>query len=311
MQYWWVNHKQTFKEEIEGGYIWSPKRSKNGAVNTFYENLSKTNIGDIVFSYSDLNIRAIGIVSASCIDFIRPSEFAAKGGQWHEDGWLVQVQWTPLNNPIRPKEHLSAIVPLLPQIYSPIRENGNGNQGCYLASIGDDLAFFLLSLAESVDISVNESLTIIQNSISEKNEEEKILSKNIPITEKQVLILARRGQGLYKQRLIKIEQSCRITGVTDTRMLIASHIKPWRDCNDEEKLDGHNGLLLSPHIDKLFDGGWISFTNSGVIMFAEKELTKVLKQWSISLSQNVGSFTAKQAAYLEYHRRYVFRSSNE
>ncbi|UFH54817.1 HNH endonuclease [Spirosoma sp. KNUC1025] len=311
MKYWWVNHKQTYKEEIEGGYIWSPKRSKNKAVNVFYENLTRTQVGDIVFSYSELNIRAIGIVSAPCIDFIRPSEFAAKGVQWDRSGWLVQIEWTLLDTPIKPKEYLAIITPLLPKTYSPIRENGNGNQGCYLASIGADLASFLLSLAESGKASVDGSLTAIQNSISEKKEEDRILSKNIPVTEKQVLILSRRGQGLYKQRLIKIEQSCRLTGVTDIRMLIASHIKPWRDCNDEEKLDGHNGLLLSPHIDKLFDGGWISFTNSGTIMLAELGLTELMKKWGINLGQNVGSFTERQETYLEYHRRFVFKHLNE
>lgn len=53
MNYWWVNHKQTYKAEVGGGYIWSPTKNKNNSVNKSYINLTETNIGDVVFSYAD------------------------------------------------------------------------------------------------------------------------------------------------------------------------------------------------------------------------------------------------------------------
>ena len=58
------------------------------------------------------------------------------------------------------------------------------------------------------------------------------------------------------------EQYCRVTGVRETRHLKAGHIKPWRDATDGERLDGANGLLLSPHIDHLFDEGYITFSRA-------------------------------------------------
>ena len=65
------------------------------------------------------------------------------------------------------------------------------------------------------------------------------------MTEKRQIILARRGQGKFRERVSHIEHACRITGVNRPEHLIASHCKPRRDCeSNDERLDGENGLLL-------------------------------------------------------------------
>uniref|UniRef100_UPI0040475805 HNH endonuclease n=1 Tax=Polynucleobacter sp. TaxID=2029855 RepID=UPI0040475805 len=125
-------------------------------------------------------------------------------------------------------------------------------------------------------------------------------------TEKEQLIKSRVGQGVFRQRVFQKESACRVTGVSDERFLIASHIKPWRVANDHERLDGSNGLLLSPHIDRLFDGGWISFHNNGDMLVSDAA-ANLLKAWDISLSLNVGRFTDQQSIYLAYHRREIYR----
>src|SRR5579859_882632 len=72
---------------------------------------------------------------------------------------------------------------------------------------------------------------------------------------RQAIVNARRGQGLFKQRVMAIERRCRVTLVENPLHLVASHCKPWRDATNEERLDGENGLLLTPFIDHLFDRG--------------------------------------------------------
>jgi putative restriction endonuclease len=146
MGFWWVNHKQTFKQEIGGGYIWSPKSDKNGARNQAYINLTLARVDDTIFSYADGGIRAVGRVTKACEDHLRPNEFGDVGDQWDRDGWLVKVEWELLDVPIFPKTHISKIAPLLPTKYSPIRNNGNGNQKCYLAEISEPLADLLLRI---------------------------------------------------------------------------------------------------------------------------------------------------------------------
>ena len=78
-------------------------------------------------------------------------------------------------------------------------------------------------------------------------------------TEKQQLVKARIGQGLFRKQLLSYWSKCCLTGCGIQGVLRASHIKPWRDCSNSERLDVYNGLLLSPNMDTLFDKGLISF----------------------------------------------------
>jgi putative restriction endonuclease len=87
-------------------------------------------------------------------------------------------------------------------------------------------------------------------------------------TERLALIRARNGQGLFKERVSAIESACRITGVSNPVHLVASHCKPWRDATNEERLNGENGLLLTPSIDHLFDRGFIGFENNGELIIS-------------------------------------------
>jgi hypothetical protein len=56
MRYWWVNQNRTYQHEVTGGYLWSPKRKSNGAVNPFYESMREVTPGDIVLSFADTRI---------------------------------------------------------------------------------------------------------------------------------------------------------------------------------------------------------------------------------------------------------------
>ncbi|WP_395804524.1 HNH endonuclease [Archangium minus] len=81
----------------------------------------------------------------------------------------------------------------------------------------------------------------------EEREEAEIQAQTeVPETERAALVKARRGQGIFRENVSKVERACRITGVAVPNFLVASHIKPWRHSSNQERLDGHNGLLLSP-----------------------------------------------------------------
>jgi L-ascorbate metabolism protein UlaG (beta-lactamase superfamily) len=95
--------------------------------------------------------------------------------------------------------------------------------------------------------------------------------------------------------------------VNEPRHLKASHIKPWRDATDTERLDGANGLLLSPHIDHLFDEGHITFSNSQELVIVPEVRDKLLDAWGIDAGVHVGEFSREQNAYLDYHRVNVFK----
>jgi hypothetical protein len=307
VSFWWVNHKQTFKVEFEEGYIWSPQENRNGSRNESYINLTRTSIGDTIFSYAAGKIQAVGRITDPCKVEQRPELFGATGSQWNEKGWLVRVQWTPLSIPFSPKNHLATITPLLPAKHSPIQANGNGNQVVYLAALSDKLGNVLLSLINQSNDVIFDQLEMIDRNLDDKALEKQVLHNQITVTQRQQLIQARIGQGQFRQNVEGIESKCRITGVKDKRLLIASHIKPWKVSTNDERLDGHNGLLLSPHIDRLFDKGFISFTDKGGLLICTQKILPVLEMWHIDSNQSVGSFTAEQKRYLEYHQKEVFK----
>jgi predicted restriction endonuclease len=108
---------------------------------------------------------------------------------------------------------------------------------------------------------------------------------------------------------MQIESWCRITKVDRIEHLRASHIKPWRDCDDNvERLVGSNGLLLTPSIDHLFDRGFISFEDNGSLLISPAAHLLSLRKMGIETDKsfNVGSFNGDQKHFLNYHREAVF-----
>ena len=130
---------------------------------------------------------------------------------------------------------------------------------------------------------------------------------NLSQTEKEAIIMARRGQGIFRERLINKYKSCIVTGISDERLLVASHIKPWRSADNFERLSSDNGLLLSPLYDKLFDLGLITFKVNGCISVSnqlsekDKNLIKIDEQYNYlkDISNNLRK-------NIEYHNDKVF-----
>jgi hypothetical protein len=177
MRYWWVNQNQTFRQEIAGGYLWSPKRNANGGRNPFYESMREVAPGDLIFSFVDTRIGAVGIARSYCWECPKPAEFGSAGQNW----------------------------------------------------------------------------------------------------------------------------------VDNISHLLASHCKPWRDSSNEERLNGENGLLLTPSIDHLFDRGFIGFETSGDLIISPVAHKPSLQRMGVETNRsvNVGKFTEGQRHYLDYHRNSV------
>jgi putative restriction endonuclease len=106
---------------------------------------------------------------------------------------------------------------------------------------------------------------------------------------------------------MRIESHCRITGVNNPSHLLASHCKPWRDSSNEERLNGENGLLLTPNVDHLFDRGFIGFEDSGVLIISPVAHKPSLQRMGVETerSTNVGTFTEGQRRFLDFHRNAV------
>jgi predicted restriction endonuclease len=163
--------------------------------------------------------------------------------------------------------------------------------------------------AEEANASDAELLGVIEWERAEKN---RILAtKSLSATTREALIKARIGQGLFRQKVGALEHRCRVTGVTYRPHLFASHIKPWRESTNDERLNGENGLLLTPSIDHLFDRGFISFDDTGELLVSEVAHKESVQRMGIITERvvRVGSFSQGQKTFLAHHRRSVFLQS--
>ena len=126
---------------------------------------------------------------------------------------------------------------------------------------------------------------------------------------KQQYVEVRTKQWLFRRRVADMEKGCRLTGLSDLRFLRASHIKPWSKCgSDAERLDGNNGLLLSPDADLLFDRGWITFESTGRLVLSDELPSDVIDKIGINLKpgRRCGSFRGSQLDYLDFHQKFIF-----
>jgi putative restriction endonuclease len=313
---WWVNHSQTFRYEIDGGYLWSPKTEKNGARSQFYDNMRLASPGDIVISFANALVSYVGCVTDYALAGSKPSEFGAIGSGWASQGWLLPIEWQSLGAPVKPKDHLLDLSSHLPGKYSPIHpQTGNGNQKAYLAEIGAPVVELVASLGK---ISISQlhhisrktnSFRVFADQLDDQVETYLLIDQELEKSEKEQVIRARRGQGQFRENVQRIENRCRLTGVNNPAFLMASHIKPWRLCTStSERLDGNNGLFLTPHVDLLFDRGYISFQDNGTIMVSPRiDMCDLNLLGLINCAgKAVGPFTPEQCVYLAYHRANIF-----
>jgi hypothetical protein len=157
-----------------------------------------------------------------------------------------------------------------------------------------------------------EQVTNIQTNaddISSIQEAEILKSKfgNISGKERETVIQARRGQGLFRKQVIDYWSTCAVTGCVEHSLLRASHIKPWAQCCFEEALDPFNGLLLSPSIDATFDAGYISFDDSGKILISDYLSRSDAQVLGLHSSLCLSKIHSKHQYYLSYHRQNIFR----
>lgn len=318
MRYWWVNQNQTYKQEVSGGYLWSPKLKVNGKTNPFYEFMREVAPGDLIFSFCDTYIKAIGIADSYAYEAPKPLEFGQIGAYWNVIGWRIDVNFKELINSIKPADHLVRLNPYLGQRYAPLQATGRGQQGVYLTNLNEFFGQTLIDLigteARAIHLGwqVNENViarpTNVQAQWEEHQLEQLRANNQIAETDKSAIVMSRRGQGLFRERVNLIERSCRITKVTQKEYLRASHCKPWRDANNEERLNGENGLMLTPDVDLLFDRGLISFENNGKVLISPVAHTQTLERMGLDPQSlgNVGSFSEGQRIFLAYHRENIF-----
>ena len=179
------------------------------------------------------------------------------------------------------------------EYYYTIDTNGDDRRG---------IKFKLISVSKETSF---QNLTVVDDQFTPS------YNYNKPnTTERKGLVTSRVGQGYYRQQILeKWNNKCGVTGCEITKILISSHIVPWKDCNNQERLDVGNGILLSPNLDSLFDKHLISFQDSGDIMISNTLSDDDLDSLGIDSNMKLEFVTNDMKSYLSRHRE-VFNEKN-
>ena len=127
-------------------------------------------------------------------------------------------------------------------------------------------------------------------------------------TERRSVLKSRVGQGAFRTAVIGHWGKCAVTGASCQSLLRASHIKPWRDSTNKERLDPFNGLLLAPNLDAAFDAGFITFDKQGRIVLSRSMTGAIAYELHINAKMRLDAkvLAAEHHCYLEYHREHVY-----
>jgi hypothetical protein len=294
---WWLNQSAARRHELDAGYLWSAADS-----------VQTVQAGELVYVHAGGRIGVLGMVTGAPFAAHAPAAAGGRGARPRARGWRVPAHFEELLQPLRPKGHLAALRRVMSARHAPLGATGEANARVPLARLSPQFEALLRALLGG-QVEEFERLAPSLGSAERADEAaEQVLRARAGLDagSRRRLLMARRGQGVYREHVERYEQCCRLSGLLDRRHLRARHIKPWRDANDREKLDGYNGLLLSPHFDQLFERGLISFADDGELLIARSLNPAVLAAWGLALPRNVGVFLPGQRSYLAYHRQYVF-----
>jgi hypothetical protein len=131
---------------------------------------------------------------------------------------------------------------------------------------------------------------------------ENVLKSDLDATTKRRLVNARLGQGRFREALVKAwGGKCVLTRLDVEPVLRASHIKPWRESDNRERLDPNNGLLLAAKIDALFDRHLITFDEKGRLVVCSSLKPRSLEKIGLSRNARV-KLSQSNRAYMRWHR---------
>jgi hypothetical protein len=247
----------------------------------------------VIFSFVGGRIVAVSVAKAAASDSPRPQGLGE--GLWQSEGRRVEVEYRDPDRPLPIADVVEELRALLPEKYSPLNRFGTGNQG-YLFAVPAQAGRFL---SDRIDAADDEFIDVVSDAVA----------RAVPdATERRALVLSRVGQGQFRDGLMRLWGGrCAVTGLDVPLLLRASHIKPWRDSDNRERLDPNNGLLLSPAYDVAFDASPIGFAEQGGLLISPGLGPENVRRLGLDGGVVVRDLDPRHLAYLAYHRDRVYR----
>lgn len=293
MAVWWVFQNNSYDRSREGGYLWAPLFDKVGNKKSHWETMAQVQPGDIVLSSVGRRIVATSVAKSGAYESEQPDLQDAEF--WTGSGRRVDVAYVDLPTPL-PVEELRDLFQVLSGEGGPLAVDGRGKQG-YLFAVDPTAARRVLErLGQTADID-----QIVASAIEADGPG--------PVTTVDRTQRVRIGQAQFRESVMQAwSHRCSVSGISEPRLLIASHIKSWRLANNFERLDPHNGLLLEARYDRLFDAGFITFDSDGSLRMSAEVSKQNCEALGLTSGVCLREVRPETEGYLSFHRSNVFRT---
>lgn len=309
MSIWWVNTGARFRAQKQAGALWCPNHTvlKDGSLGPpqwHWSIIQNVRAGEFVLVARDGFVEAIALAKQAAIpDSQKPDTFPDTDS-WHSIGWLLPVDFLGFNQRISRNAMAHGLFRYRAR-KSPFFVNKNGvlegNQVYFAELPGADASEFFERIRQALEMQRPGDLDrAMGKSVGGEDSDQN------PNTTREALIQARVGQGKFRQALVDMwDGKCCATGLSEPRLLRASHIVAWSSSTDTERLNPFNGLLLSAAYDAAFDNHLITLSAEGkwenVAGLSAEELEKAglgnLEQ------QSVNGLHSGHHGFLARHRR--------
>lgn len=289
MAFWIVYQGDSWSRARNGGHLWAPKLNSVGRANAYWDNMTRVQPGELIFSGVNNAIRAVSQAQAPAYTAPRPDP--DRDGRWDSEGWRLDVAYSDLSPPIPYNDWAPIFSDSLSVKYGAFNASGRPNQG-YLFELPIEVGQYIVQLAYARGMDI---VATAEEAAAERSDQP---------TERTILARARIGQGKFRTDLLKLYAGrCAASGLDRSELLRASHIKPWAACSNSERLDPANGLLLSAGYDAAFDAGLISFDDDGKIILAADFNENQARDAGIDPHARINAVKPETALYLASHRK--------
>ncbi len=287
MSFYWVNLGGTHEEVKEKQFLWAPHDEQRRLKH--WDVVGQVKEGDVIFCAYGTYVQHVAIAQADAFMAKRP--VTRKKQNEADFGHQVNIVFEQNAQPVLKSQLAPDFLNRFNESCSTKVFTNKGVAQFYMSQLSTEAGLFLL---ETMGLSNSPIDTLVDEGSQ----------RPVEITEREALVLARIGQGVFRQELLaRWNDSCALTGLRNKALLVASHIVPWADATNEERLDVDNGLLLVVHMDCLFDRGLISFADDGELLLSNLLVEDDRKVFSLASYKGISGLTEGNKRFLGRHRK--------
>lgn len=294
---------ETYQEERELGIISSPQKDSGGQVPHSWIRMKEVNKGDRIFHYVKGNIVAISVAKTGCQVIAKNLDM--NSSQHSDNGYLVELEYYELEEPLNIFLKFNEISSLLPIKYSPFHQDGNGNPG-YLYPCNEQLVIKLLELIRDLNIyRVDEEQLELAIGTVRRTERNTFIPM-IAEMESEVKLMIRNDQKKFREDILPLwKNKCALCDIELPALLQASRSKPWKDSTHIERVDPYNGLLLCCNHSALYNNGYIAFDGQGRLHISSSISEDEYLIYNIYPKKKIARYEDNKP-YFKWHLKNIF-----